>query len=102
MRFVSFVPASGYNADGVCVERMAKFVVFFHFDRDHSLRQTIEAETVGDARARVFESVHDNGLVNAFEVRVEDNLFVIPLHSVRFIQIVEADRLIQAPQWNVG
>jgi hypothetical protein len=66
------------------------------------LRHTIEAETVGDARARVFEAVREDGYFPSLEIRVDDNLFVVPLRSVRYIQIVEADRHIPQLQWNVG
>lgn len=81
---------------------MAKFVVKFHFDREHLIKQTVEAESMSDARSRIAESIRGDEQFRVFELRSSDNLYLIPVFAVRFIQIVEAEK--EAPlhqQWHL-
>jgi len=81
---------------------MAKFVVKYHFDSDHLLRHVVEAESMSDARSRIIGSMRGDDPFRLFEVRSDDNLYMIPVQAIRFIQIVEAEREIPPhPQWNL-
>ena len=80
---------------------MAKFVVKYHFDREHLIRQVIEAESMSDARSRIAESIRGDDHFRIFEVRAADSLYLIPVQSVRFIQIVEAEKETGHQQWHL-
>jgi hypothetical protein len=81
---------------------MAKFAILWHFTETHRIRQTLEAESVSDARARVLEGLRRGGDgLSFFEVRAGD-LFMIPVSSLRCIQIVEADRNEYGGAWEIA
>jgi hypothetical protein len=81
---------------------MSKFAILWHLSESHRIRQTVEAESVSDARARALEGLRRGGDGLAFfEVRAGD-LFLIPVTSLRCIQIVEADRPPAPLAWEIA
>lgn len=78
---------------------MAKYVVKYHFDRDHHVRYVLEADSMSDARSRVTEFIRGDNDFRVVEFRSEDSLYVIPLAAIRFIQVIEAEKELAHPRW---
>lgn len=80
---------------------MAKYVVKYHFDRDHLVKHVLEADSMSDARSRIAECIRGDDQFRVIEFRSEENLFLIPLASIRLIQVVEAEKELAHPRWQL-
>ncbi|MBC8101453.1 MAG: hypothetical protein H7Z41_02540 [Cytophagales bacterium] len=81
--------------------KMAKFVVKYHFDRDHQVKHTVEAESMSDARAQVAESIRGDDHFRVIEFRADENLYLIPLTAIRYIQVVDAEKELAHHRWQL-
>ena len=80
---------------------MAKYVVKYHFDRDHMVKHVLEADSMSDARSRIAECIRGDDHFRVIEFRSEENLFLIPLTSIRLIQVVEAEKELAHHRWQL-
>jgi hypothetical protein len=80
---------------------MAKYVVKYHFDRDHQIKHVVEADSMSDARSRIAECIRDEEGFRVIEFRHDDNLYLIPLTSIRFIQVVEVEKELAHHRWQL-
>ena len=80
---------------------MAKYVVKYHFDRDHQVKHVLEADSMSDARSRITECIRGDEPFRVIEFRSDDNLYLIPLTSIRLIQVVEAEKDLAHHRWQL-